>query len=465
MPDESPIVTRFAPSPTGFLHIGGARTALFNWAFAQHHGGRFLLRIEDTDRKRSTPEAIDAILQGLDWLELDHDDAPIYQHENAERHRAVVEALLASGNAYPCTCTPEEVAVMRDRAKAEGRPMRYDGTCRARTEIPTDTPYVVRFKAPREGETIVDDQVQGRVVFDNAQFDDLILLRADGSPTYMLCVVADDYDMNVSHVIRGDDHLTNAARQMQIYAALDWNAPTFAHIPLIHGADGAKLSKRHGALSITAYRDEGYLPAAMRNYLARLGWAHGDDEVFTTAQLVEWFDLPAVGKSPARFDKDKLDNLNGHHIRMTDDDDLLAYICAADARFADATDILRRALPVLKERSASVHELAEGAVFLIAPRPLDIEEKAAAALDGTARAHLAALAPDLDALESWELDPLKEALTAFLARHDLKMKALAPALRAALTGRTISPGIYDVLHLLGKKEALARLAAHAGNPE
>ena len=336
MTDTKP-VTRFAPSPTGFLHIGGARTALFNWAFARHHGGRFLLRIEDTDRARSTQEAIDAILDGMGWLGLDADEAPVYQHANAPRHIAIAEQLLADGHAYKCFCTAEEVEAMREKARAEGKPPRYDGTWRDRdaSEAPADAPFVVRFKAPQSGETVIDDLVQGRIATANDQFDDLILLRSDGTPTYMLSVVVDDHDMAVTHIIRGDDHMTNAARQAQIYAALGWDVPQFAHIPLIHGPDGTKLSKRHGALGVEAYRDMGYLPEAMRNYLARLGWSHGDDEVFSTAQLIEWFGLEAIGKSPARFDKEKLDNVNAQHLNMADDAALVAETVALNPALAD----------------------------------------------------------------------------------------------------------------------------------
>ena len=319
MSDKQKVITRFAPSPTGFLHIGGARTALFNWAFARASGGQFLLRIEDTDRARSTQEAIDAILDGMDWLGLAADAAPTYQHANAARHIEVAEQLLASGKAYKCYSTPEEVEAMREKARAEGKPPRYDGTWRDRdaAEAAADAPYVIRFKAPQDGETIIEDAIQGTVTFANEQFDDLILLRSDGSPTYMLSVVVDDYDMGVTHIIRGDDHLTNAGRQAQIYAALDWPVPIFAHMSLIHGSDGAKLSKRHGALGVEAYRDMGYLPEAMRNYLARLGWSHGDDEIFSTAQLIEWFSLEAVGKAPARFDMEKLDHVNAQHLNMS----------------------------------------------------------------------------------------------------------------------------------------------------
>ena len=458
MTDAKP-VTRFAPSPTGFLHIGGARTALFNWAFARHHGGTFLLRIEDTDRARSTQEAIDAILDGMSWLGLDADDAPIYQHANAPRHIAIAEQLLADGHAYKCFCTAEEVEAMREKARAEGKPPRYDGTWRDRdaSEAPANAPFVVRFKAPQSGETVIDDLVQGRIATANEQFDDLILLRSDGTPTYMLSVVVDDHDMAVTHIIRGDDHMTNAARQAQIYAALGWDVPQFAHIPLIHGPDGAKLSKRHGALGVEAYRNMGYLPEAMRNYLARLGWSHGDDEVFSTAQLIDWFGLEAIGKSPARFDTEKLDNVNAQHLNMADDAALVAEAIAINPALADFETQLTAAMPLLKTRATRLPDIAADAAFLAAQRPIDVDEKLQKHLNEETRPHLQALATALEALDSWTSAEIETVIKAYMDENELKMGKLAPAFRASLVGNSQSPGIFDVLALLGKNEALQRL--------
>jgi len=455
MTDAAKIVTRFAPSPTGFLHIGGARTALFNWAFARHHGGTFLLRVEDTDRARSTQEAIDAILDGMSWLGLDADEAPLFQHQNAARHVEIAERLLNEGKAYKCTCTPAEVEAMRETARAAGKPPRYDGTCRDQNR--DGAPFVVRFKAPQSGETVIDDAVQGRVSTDNAQFDDLVLLRSDGSPTYMLSVVVDDHEMGVTHIIRGDDHLTNAARQAQIYAALDWQVPQFAHIPLIHGADGAKLSKRHGALGVEAYRDMGYLPEAMRNYLARLGWSHGDDEVFSTAQLVAWFGLEAIGKSPARFDTEKLDNVNAQHLSMADDAALVAETIAQNAALAGFEAQLTAAMPLLKSRATRLPDLAADAAFLAATRPIGVDEKLQKHLNDETRPHLAALVEKLETLEDWQREPIEALIKGYMDENELKMGKLAPAFRAALVGSSQSPGIFDVFALLGKNEALSRL--------
>jgi len=469
------VVTRFAPSPTGFLHIGGARTALFNWAFARNQGGQMRLRIEDTDRARSSDAAVAAILDGLSWLGLDWDGEPVYQHAQAARHREVVETLLETGHAYRCYCSADELTAMRERARAEGRPMRYDGTWRDRdpADAPAGIDPVVRFRAPDAGDTVIADQVQGDVTFANDQLDDLIVLRSDGSPTYMLSVVVDDHDMDVTHVIRGDDHLTNAARQAVIYEALGWDVPVFAHIPLIHGPDGAKLSKRHGAVGLEAYRDMGYLPEALRNYLARLGWAHGDDEIFSTEQLIEWFSLEAVGRSAARFDFAKLENLNGHYIRHADDGDLVAAVVALLPRleFAEGwaarvdeamTAKLRAAMPGLKERAKTLVELARGAAFLFATRPLNPDEKAQKLLDDDARNTLSGLSNALQALETWDGDTVEAAVRGFADEAGLKLGKVAQPLRAALTGTTVSPGIFDVLTVLGRDESLARIADQAG---
>ena len=461
---SAPVVTRFAPSPTGFLHIGGARTALFNWLFARHHGGKVLLRIEDTDKKRSTPEAIEAILDGLDWLGLDFDEEPLYQSQRAERHAEVAHQLLESGNAYKCFATPEELEAMRTEQRANKQPMRYDGRWRDRTPGPEQdgAPYVIRLKTATEGETVVEDQVQGTVTVKNAEIDDYIILRADGTPTYMLAVVVDDHDMGVTHVIRGDDHLNNAFRQLPIYDAMGWPKPTYAHVPLIHGSDGAKLSKRHGALGAEAYRDEhGILPEALFNYLLRLGWGHGDQEEFTRQEAIELFDLDHVGKSPSRFDLKKLQNMNGHYIREADDA-RLAGLVAARMEQPPALDLLEMAMPVLKLRARNLDELATGAAFLTRKRPLDVDEKAAILLDEEGRQRLALVHERLSSEKDWTLEALEASTKALAEELELGLGKLAQPLRAALTGTTQSPGIFDVLVLLGREESLARIADQAG---
>ena len=466
-----PVVTRFAPSPTGFLHIGGARTALFNWLFAQHHGGVFRLRIEDTDRKRSTPEAIAAILDGLTWLGLRWDDEVVYQYARAARHAQAARRLLSEGRAYPCYCSPEELEEMRKRARAEGRTKLYDGRWRDRdpSEAPAGVAPVIRFKAPQEGETAIDDLVQGRVTVANAQLDDMVLLRADGSPTYMLSVVIDDYDMGITHVIRGDDHLTNAFRQTQLFRALGWEPPAFAHIPLIHGPDGAKLSKRHGALGVEAYREMGYLPEAMRNYLLRLGWAHGDEETISTDQAIAWFDLDGVGRSPARFDFAKLDNLNGHYIRERDDASLAAEVAprleALLGRPLDAAARrrLEAGMPGLKPRAKTLVDLAENARFYVAPRPLEVTPEAEKLLSDEARQRLARLAPRLRALPDWDEAVLETAVRGFAEDEGGKLGQVAQPLRAALSGSKTSPGIFEIMVVLGREETLGRIADQAGS--
>ncbi|ABD88002.1 glutamate--tRNA ligase [Rhodopseudomonas palustris] len=469
-----PVVTRFAPSPTGFLHIGGARTALFNWLYAKKRGGKMLLRIEDTDRERSTQAAIDAILDGLKWLELGWDGDVVYQYANAARHREVVDEMLAAGTAYRCYASAEELAQMRESAKAEGRTRFYNGLWRDRdpSDAPAGVKPTVRLKAPLTGETVIEDQVQGRVVWQNDNLDDLVLLRGDGSPTYMLAVVVDDHDMGVTHVIRGDDHLINAARQKQIYDALGWEIPSMSHIPLIHGPDGSKLSKRHGALGVDAYRAMGYLPAALRNYLVRLGWSHGDQEIFSTEEMIEAFDLPAIGRSAARFDFAKLENLNGHYIRHADDqslvtmlEDVLRYIPHGDEIAAKINDTTRaqllQAMPGLKERAKTLLELIHSADFILADRPLPIEPKAQAVLTPDTRKLIAQLRAALETVTSWSAATTEAAMRAFAEQHGLKLGAVAQPLRVALTGRTTSPGIFDVLAVLGRQECLSRLADQA----
>ena len=465
------VITRFAPSPTGYLHIGGARTALFNWLYAKANDGKMLLRIEDTDRQRSTEDAIGAILEGLRWLELDWDGEVVYQHKRARRHQDVAAQLLAEGKAYKCYCTPDELQAMRERARAEGRTPGYDGTWRNRdpAEAPEGVAPAIRLKAPNEGDTVIEDQVQGRVTFANKDLDDLILLRSDGSPTYMLSVVVDDHDMGVTHIIRGDDHLTNAARQAQIYTALDWPRPVMAHVPLIHGPDGAKLSKRHGALGVEAYRTMGYVPEALRNYLVRLGWSHGDDEIISTDQMIAWFGLDAIGRSPARFDFAKLENLNGHYLRHMDDARLVASLRRALPHLNEVGDLaerlgeddwtrLEQALPGLKERAKTLVALMQSAAYLFAKRPLELEDKARKLVaPEEARNVLAMVSEALQDVEPWDASTVEAAIRQVAEAKDLKLRKIAQPLRAALTGRTVSPGIFDVLAALGKSESLARI--------
>ena len=457
------VVTRFAPSPTGFLHLGGARTALFNLLFARHHGGRFLLRIEDTDRARSTQPAIDAILSGMRWLGLDWDGDAVFQFARAERHAAVAHAMVANGHAYRCYMTAQGIAAQRAEAEAAKRPLRIRSEWRDRSDGPEGAPFVVRLRAPREGATTIPDLVQGEVTVQNAELDDLILLRSDGTPVYMLAVVVDDHDMGVTHVIRGDDHLNNAFRQLPIARAMDkieggWPDPIYAHIPLIHGSDGAKLSKRHGAVGIEAYRDEfGILPEALDNYLLRLGWGHGDAEIISRAEATEWFDLAGVGKSPSRFDPNKLENLNGHYLREADDARLAGLVAERIGRAGDAV-LIERAMPFLKPRAANLNELAAGADFLFAARPLPIDAAAVPLLTGDAPAVLLAAHAALDALGGWDTEALDAAVRQVAEERGLKLGQVAQPLRAALTGRKTSPGIFDVLALLGREESLGRIA-------
>ncbi|KZY54195.1 glutamate--tRNA ligase [Sulfitobacter sp. KE29] len=460
---NAPVVTRFAPSPTGFLHIGGARTALFNWLYARGRGGKFLLRIEDTDRARSTPEATAAILQGMSWLGLDHDGEIVSQFENAPRHAEVAQELLAAGKAYKCFASQEEITAFREAAKAEGRSTLYRSPWRdADPASHPDAPYVIRIKAPLEGTTVIRDQVQGDVTIRNDQLDDMILLRSDGTPVYMLAVVVDDHDMGVTHVVRGDDHLNNAARQMMIYEAMGWDVPVWAHIPLIHGADGKKLSKRHGALGAQEYQVMGYPAAGMRNYLARLGWSHGDDEFFTDAQAQEWFDLDGIRKSPAQFDLKKLENLCGQHIAQADDAalrrEIEAYLEAAGepALTEGQAEGLERAMYCLKDRAKKFPELLEKATFVLAERPITPDEKAAKNLNTVSRGILSELTPQLQNA-SWNKETLEEVLNGFAAAHDTKFGKLAGPLRAALAGRAVTPSVFDMMLVLGRDETLARL--------
>jgi glutamyl-tRNA synthetase len=464
--EPATVVTRFAPSPTGFLHIGGARTALFNYLFARRYGGKFLLRIEDTDRKRSTDEAIAAILDGMTWMGLDWDDEVIYQFSRAERHVECALKLVEEGKAYKCFATPEELEEMRAKARAEGRPARYDGRWRDRdpSEAPEGAKPVIRLKAPQSGETVIEDLVQGRVVVANDQLDDMILLRADGTPTYMLSVVVDDHDMGITHVIRGDDHLTNAFRQTQLFKALGWDMPEFAHIPLIHGQDGAKLSKRHGALGVSAYRDMGLLPEAVSNYLLRLGWSHGDDEIISKEQAIQWFDLGGVGRGAARFDIAKLTNLNGHYIRSADDTRLYQlikpFLCnKTETELSEIEEErLLKAMPALKERAKTLLELAEAAEIFVVKRPLVFEEKAAKLLNEDARAILKDIHTALNDVTDWQAETVESVVREFAKARELGFGKIAQPLRSALTGRTTSPGIFDLLVIFGRDESLARIA-------
>ncbi len=500
-------VVRFAPSPTGYLHIGGARTALFNWLYAKGRGGQFLLRIEDTDRERNNPEAVAAIIDGLTWLELDWNGAPVSQFARAARHREIAHAMLDAGTAYRCFLTKEELDTMRAQAEAEKRQPVVHSPWRDRSpdEAPKGAPFAIRLKAPRDGETVIDDAVQGRVVFPNKDLDDLIILRSDGNSTYNLAVVVDDHDMAITHVIRGVDHLTNAARQAQIYSANGWTIPKFAHVPLIHGSDGAKLSKRHGALGIEAYRAMGYLPAALRNYLVRLGWSHGDDELIDTPQLIEWFDLPAIGRSAARMDLKKLEDTNAHYIRSADNAELLdrardlltlysgdfaALIAEHDPKVMRGDVVLARnvrallpgvpdgetlaarfntagwgqfaaAIPGLKERAKTLPELIDGALFLVTARPLKFDDKAAKLLDAESKLAIAALIPKLAASTDWTPSALETVVRQHAEDTGAKLGKVAQPLRAALTGRSVSPPVFDVMAVLGRAEALARLGDQA----
>ena len=462
-PPERPVVTRFAPSPTGFLHIGGARTALFNWLYARGRGGRFLLRIEDTDRARSTPEATQAILDGMAWLGLDHDGPVISQFDRADRHAEVAQRLLEMGHAYKCFATQEEIAAFREAARAEKRSTLYRSPWREAADAShPDAPYAIRLKAPRDGETVIEDAVQGRVVIRNSELDDMILLRSDGTPTYMLAVVVDDHDMGVTHVIRGDDHLNNAARQTLLYQAMGWEVPVWAHIPLIHGPDGKKLSKRHGALAVGEYRKMGYPARALRNYLARLGWSHGDDEFFTDAQALDWFDLDGIGKAPARFDFKKLDNISGKHIAAMAPEELWQavqdYLAANDAPplHAQKKDAFLKAAPFIRNGVKKLGQVIDKAYFVLTERPIEPDEKSARALDDVSKGILKELTPQLQNA-SWEREELEGILNATAARHELSFGKLAAPLRAALAGRAATPSVFDMMLVLGRDETIARL--------
>lgn len=464
------VITRFAPSPTGYLHIGSARTALFNWLYAKHTGGKYLLRIEDTDRERSTQVAVDALLKGLEWLGLEWDGETVYQFARADRHAQVAFDLIDKGMAYKCYCSPEELTQMREDAKAQGKPMGYNGLWRHKDpkDAPAGVKPVIRFKSPETGSTTIEDQVQGSVTVDHSQLDDMILLRADGTPTYMLSVVVDDHDMGITHIIRGDDHLNNAFRQYHIYKAMGWDVPVFAHIPLIHGADGAKLSKRHGALGVEAYEEMGFLPEALCNYLARLGWSHGDDEIFTKEQASQWFDLSGIGKSAARFDFDKLTHLNAHYIRLADNPRLVGLITPLlKAKGIEMTPekeaLLIAGMDGLKQRARTIPELADSALFYVADLPLTIDEKAQALLDEDGLKSIALVLKSLEDHKDWSEKGLENLARNLSEVHDIKLGKLAQPLRVALTGSTVSPSIFDIMQVLGRDASLERLRKFASD--
>ncbi len=461
-PAARPVVTRIAPSPTGRMHIGNARAALFNWLYARHTGGTFLLRIEDTDRERSTEEAVGIIFDAMEWLGLDYDGEPVFQHARAERHREVVQRLLETGGAYRDYMTPDELTEERERARAEGRVVRTPWRDK---EPPSgsNAPFVVRFRGPSDGHTIVNDLVKGPVRFENSALDDLVLLRSDGSPTYNLAVVVDDHDMGITHVIRGDDHLNNAARQTLIFQALGWALPQYGHLPMIHGPDGAKLSKRHGAQAVHEFREMGYLPEAMRNYLARLGWGHGDDEIFSDAQAIAWFDVADVGSAPSRLDWAKLGHVNNHYIRQSDDGRLQALVMDAHASRgltvpADKRETLERTIPLVKEGAKTLLDLADLTIFALRERPLSLDDKARSQLDEETRARLARLATHLGEEPLWTAEAIGRSLRAFAESEGIGLGKIAPALRAVLSGGSVAPDLASALEALGREESLGRIA-------
>ena len=458
------VVTRFAPSPTGFLHIGGARTALFNYLFAKAHGGEFRLRIEDTDRARSTEPAVAAIIDGMTWLDIGWDGDIVYQFARSARHAEVAHQLLAAGHAYRCYATPEELETMRAEQRAAKLPMRYDGRWRDRSDWPNDKQFVIRLKAPQTGQVTIDDKVQGSVTVANAELDDMVLLRSDGTPTYMLAVVVDDHDMGVTHVIRGDDHLNNAFRQLALIRAMEWDEPIYAHIPLIHGADGAKLSKRHGALGVDSYRDDmGLLPEAVENYLLRLGWGHGDDELISRQQAIAWFDLSGVGRSPSRFDLKKLENVNGHYLRAADDVRLVALIApgveaAIGRTLTEAdSDLLRRSMPELKKRANNLNDLTATSLFLLRMRPIPMDDAATKLLASAGPALVRRARAAFARVDDWQAATLEVAARALAEAEAVKLGQIAQPMRAAMTGAAQSPGLFDVMAVMGREETLGRI--------
>ena len=460
MEDQKQVITRFAPSPTGYLHIGGVRTALFNWLYAKNNNGKFLLRIEDTDRERSSQDSIKVILDGLNWLNLDYDEEPIYQHQNINRHIEIANLLLKNGKAYKCWATEEELSLMREEAKKNGLPIKYNGMWRNKESgiSEKNKPFVLRFKAPLKGETIVHDKVQGNVSFLNENFDDFVILRSDSTPTYMLSVVVDDHDMNVSHIIRGDDHLTNAAKQKQIYESLNWKVPVFSHISLIHGSDGAKLSKRHGALGIDSYKKEGYLPEAMKNYLLRLGWSHGDKEIFSQEEMIKLFSLKNIGKSSSRLDIEKLKNINNHYIKNTYEKDLLVIIKKSEKTLSKVQEkSILKILPEIKKSSKTIVDIIASLSFIIKERPIKLNEDSKKILTLEAKKNIEKIKKMLQTLDTWDTSNIEQLLKDFSISEELKFKDIALPLRAILTGTLSSPSIYNILDCLGKDEVIKRI--------
>lgn len=457
------IVTRFAPSPTGYLHIGSARTALFNFLYARHNKGKFLLRVEDTDKARSTKEATEAILEGLKWLNIDHDGEIIFQSKNIKRHQEIAEELVKIGKAYYCLAPLAEIQQKREEAQKAGKVYVFQSEWRdkdiQKEEIPANSKAVIRLKVSKEGNTSIDDLVQRKVTVENSELDDMVLLRSDGTPTYMLAVVVDDYDMGVTHVIRGDDHLNNAFRQIQIYKALGWEIPQYAHIPLIHGEDGAKLSKRHGAVGVGEYRNLGYLPEAVSNYLLRLGWSHGDDEIISREDAIKWFDLQDVNKAAARIDYNKMLHVNQHYILHAGNDyliDLMKPLLKTDLN-QEKLAILHKGLKGLKVRAKTIPELAEQAAFYVSGEPISISDDAAALLSQMDKALFQDTFNALEKVENWDEETLKAALKEFVKAHNVKLGQIGPSIRAALTGSTNAPGIFEVMSVLGKAKSLLRI--------
>jgi len=457
--NKTQVVTRFAPSPTGYLHIGGVRTALFNWLYAKKNNGKFLLRIEDTDRKRSSKEAINIILEGLEWLGLNFDDTPIYQNNNIKRHREIVQKLLNNGNAYKCWASEEELTLMKNKAKKDGSNIGYNGLWRDKepTENEEGKPYTVRFKSEQSGETIVNDNVQGNVIFQNNNIEDFIILRSDGSPTYMLSAVVDDHDMMITDIIRGDDHLNNTAKQIQLYKALNWKVPKFSHIPLIHGDDGSKLSKRHGALGIDYYEKKGFLSEAIKNYLLRLGWSHGDKEIFSETEMIELFNLKNIRKSSSRLDIEKLKNLNNHYIKSKSDDELFRIIKLKNKKFEKYQTPILKILSEIKIKTKTIDEIIESLKFISQKRPIKLNTKAIEVLTIDAKNNLSEIKKNIETLDSWDVNNIEQMLKGFSSSKGIKFKDIGLPLRAVLTGTLSSPSIYNVLDCLGKDEVLHRI--------
>tara|TARA_B110000444_G_scaffold225518_1_gene229425 strand:+ start:333 stop:1733 length:1401 start_codon:yes stop_codon:yes gene_type:complete len=458
--DKKQVVTRFAPSPTGYLHIGGVRTALFNWLYAKNNNGKFLLRIEDTDRERSTKSSIQIILNGLRWLDLNYDEEVIYQHKNIERHIEIANLLLKEGKAYKCWATENELNAMREEAKKRNLPIKYNGIWRNKKEGKEEEgkPFVIRFRSPEEGETIIYDKVQGKVSFKNEIFDDFILLRSDGTPTYMLSVVVDDHDMGITHIIRGDDHLTNAAKQKNIYESLDWKEPVFSHIPLIHGSDGSKLSKRHGALGIDEYEKDGFLPDAMKNYLLRLGWSHGDKEIFSQKDMIKLFSIKNIGKSSSKLDLEKLKNINNYYIKNSSEKDLLKIIKKSQENLhKDQEKSIIKILPEIKKSAKTSLDIINSINFITAEKPIKLDKDSKEILTNQTKIYIEKIKKNFQTLDSWDSSNIEQLLKDFAISEELKFKDIALPLRAILTGTLSSPSIYIILDCLGKDEVISRI--------